>query len=150
MECSERADIGRFPLRSRHRIQQSRAPLFPSIPVIYYSFIVSRGGDPALAVNLKDLFIAGFLPGVLMIALVGGYGIWVGRKLDVERPEFDISRLSTVHGKPWELSIPVLILSCSSADDVHGRGRFRGRVHHHHRSVHHAGNQPDEGFYGFL
>ena len=72
---------------------------------------MSRGGDPALAVNLKDLFIAGFLPGVLMIALVGGYGIWVGRKLDVERPEFDISRLVNSAWKAkWELSIPVLIL----------------------------------------
>ena len=82
----------------------------PSLPVILYSVVTSQPGA-GTSVSARDLFIAGLVPGMLLLVLVAAYGVWVGRKLDTERPPFDIGELArATWASKWELSVPVLVL----------------------------------------
>jgi tripartite ATP-independent transporter DctM subunit len=74
----------------------------PSLPVILYSVVAKVPAD--------QLFIAGMLPGLLLLVLVAAYGISVGRKLPRKRQPFVWQEaLQAVWGAKWELSIPLLI-----------------------------------------
>ena len=74
----------------------------PSLPVILYSVVAKVPAD--------QLFIAGMLPGLLLLVLVAAYGISVGRKLPKQRQPFVWQEaLRAAWGAKWELSIPLLI-----------------------------------------
>ncbi len=74
----------------------------PSLPVILYSVVAKVPAD--------QLFIAAFVPGVLLLLLVAAYGISVGRKAQTRRQGFAWRELlgATWEAK-WELSIPVVM-----------------------------------------
>lgn len=90
----------------------------PSLPVIIYAVVVSGGptamgmGDgPSAAVAAEDLYIAGLLPGLLMALVVAGYGLVIGRRVEIERVEFDWHRLiHATWAAKWELSVPVIVI----------------------------------------
>ena len=82
----------------------------PSLPVILYSVVTSQPGA-GTAVSARDLFLAGLVPGLLLVLLVAGYGVWVGRRIDTDRPPFDWGELARASwAAKWELSVPVLVL----------------------------------------
>jgi len=75
----------------------------PSLPLIIYS--VSAG------VSVKDAFIAGFLPGVILIALIGTWAVYQGKLQNIQRVQFKIKNvLSSVRETFWEIIIPFFIL----------------------------------------
>lgn len=75
----------------------------PSLPVILYSVVA---GVPA-----DQLFLAGFVPGFLLVLLVVGYGIHVGRKAETGAHDFSWKEAgASAWEAKWELSIPVLIV----------------------------------------
>lgn len=75
----------------------------PSLPVILYS-IVAQISD------LNALFVAGLVPGFLMIGLVCAYGVYVGVKNKTPRTPFVLrDALSTMWIAKWELLLPVFI-----------------------------------------
>ena len=55
----------------------------PSLPLILYGFVAGQMGTTP-AVTIKDLFLAGLLPGLLMLVMLGG--MHVGRPRDIARP----------------------------------------------------------------
>jgi tripartite ATP-independent transporter DctM subunit len=75
----------------------------PSLPIILYGFISG--------VNIEQLFMAGLLPGTLMVGILCLYSVYMGRKWRIARPPFSRHAFWTaLKGAAWELPIPILIL----------------------------------------
>jgi tripartite ATP-independent transporter DctM subunit len=80
----------------------------PSLPVILYSVVASSRDQ---TVPADHLYLAGLLPGLLLIALTAGYGILVGRKVERARPPFLLREaLAATWAAKWELLLPVVII----------------------------------------
>ncbi len=75
----------------------------PSLPIILYGFVSG--------VNIETLFVAGILPGLLMVAVPCLFSIWMGSKWKLERPAFSLKEFFLgLRQAAWELPIPFLIL----------------------------------------
>jgi C4-dicarboxylate transporter DctM subunit len=75
----------------------------PSLPLILYGYVSG--------VNIEALFVAGFLPGVLMVAVPCLFSVWMGKRWKLDRPAFSLNELvSSLREAVWELPIPLLIL----------------------------------------
>lgn len=75
----------------------------PSLPVILYAVVASVPAD--------SLYIAGLLPGTLLVLLVALYGIRVGGKVKAPRQTFALKEaLASGWAAKWELSVPVLVV----------------------------------------
>ncbi|GEM_PF-23305 len=75
----------------------------PSLPVILYSVVAGVG--------MNELFIAGLLPGMLLVVLVAGVGMAMGIKSKAPRQPFSIREaLSALWEAKWELFIPLVVL----------------------------------------
>jgi tripartite ATP-independent transporter DctM subunit len=75
----------------------------PSLPLIIYGFVAS--------VSVDKLFLAGLVPGVLLVAVLSLYGIRVGRKEGVARGKPSPARmLSALREAAWEVPLPIIIL----------------------------------------
>jgi len=80
----------------------------PSLPVILYSIVASSRDT---VVPADRLYLAGLVPGLLLIALTAGYGIWVGRKVEGPRSPFTWSEaLAATWKARWELLLPLVII----------------------------------------
>ncbi|MBN2419372.1 MAG: TRAP transporter large permease subunit [Deltaproteobacteria bacterium] len=76
----------------------------PSLPVILYGYVSG--------VNIDELFMAGLLPGLLMLGMLCGFSIYTGKKWKIKTTAFRISELvSAFRGAIWELPIPFLIIA---------------------------------------
>lgn len=72
----------------------------PCLAVILYSVVANVPAD--------QLFIAGFVPGMLLLVLVAAYGIRVGLRVQTTRRRFDPGALAkAAWSAKWELSIPI-------------------------------------------
>ena len=75
----------------------------PSLPAIIYG--VTAG------VSVKDIFIAGLLPGMMLVFLMSGWALFQGKRDKIKATPFNLkSALSVIWNTKWELSIPVIIL----------------------------------------
>ena len=80
----------------------------PSLPLILYGVIVAQLGIGPM-VTVDDLFLAGVLPGLLMLVLLSGYGMWQSRGA----PLHAFSRaeaLAALREVAWELPLPFVVL----------------------------------------
>ncbi len=80
----------------------------PSLPLILYGVIVAQLGIGRV-VTVDDLFLAGVLPGLLMLVLLSGYGMWQSRGA----PLHAFSRaqaLAALREVAWELPLPFVVL----------------------------------------
>jgi C4-dicarboxylate transporter, DctM subunit len=76
----------------------------PSLPIILYGFVSGT--------NIERLFMAGLLPGVLMVGIPCLFSVYMGRKWKLERPPFSAREfLSALREAAWELPIPLLIIA---------------------------------------
>ena len=75
----------------------------PSLPVILYAIVASVPAD--------SLYLAGLLPGTLLVLIVAFYGIRVGGRSRAPRQAFSLKE-ALVAGwtAKWELSVPVLVV----------------------------------------
>ena len=82
----------------------------PSLPLILYGFVAGQlNTNPA--VTMKDLFLAGLMPGALMIALLSMHAMWIGRQLPKAAARFDWREFrSAVAEAKWELPLPLIVL----------------------------------------
>lgn len=82
----------------------------PSLPLILYGFVAGQmGTDPA--VTIPDLFLAGLLPGLLMVGLLAAHAMWVGRGVPQSRHRFDAAELrAALREAGWELPLPLIVL----------------------------------------
>ncbi len=75
----------------------------PSLPLIIYS--VSAG------ISVKDAFIAGLLPGTLLIVLIGIWAVYQGKVQKIERVPLKWGKVfSSTKETIWEILIPFFIL----------------------------------------
>jgi C4-dicarboxylate transporter DctM subunit len=82
----------------------------PSLPLILYGFVAGQLATTP-AVTMRDLFLAGLLPGLLMIVVLAAHAMWVGRALPRPVKGFDARELwAAVKESKWELPLPVIVL----------------------------------------
>jgi len=82
----------------------------PSLPLILYGFVAAQLGTTP-SVSIEDLFIAGLLPGLLMIVLLGGYAAWHGRHLPARGEAFAWRKVwQATREAGWEIPLPLLVL----------------------------------------
>ncbi len=75
----------------------------PSLPIILYGFVSG--------VSIEKLFLAGLLPGLLMVGILCLFSVFMGKRWRLERPPFSLTEfLSALKGAAWELPIPFLII----------------------------------------
>lgn len=82
----------------------------PSLPLILYGVLAQQLGIGP-PIQIEHLFIAGVLPGLLMMALLGGYSMWVARRLDHALQPFAWRELgAAVREAKWEIPLPIVVL----------------------------------------
>jgi C4-dicarboxylate transporter DctM subunit len=75
----------------------------PSLPLILYG-IVSE-------VSVEDLFLAGVLPGFLMLLMLSGYSVWKNRAVRVPLSDFSWKEVrAAVREAAWEIPLPIVVL----------------------------------------
>jgi len=75
----------------------------PSFPIILYGIVAQ--------VNIDQLFLAGIMPGLLMVLLLSLYGAWKGLRARVTRPRFSVRELgSALRESIWEIPLPLVVL----------------------------------------
>jgi tripartite ATP-independent transporter DctM subunit len=80
----------------------------PSLPVVLYSVVA---GTREHNVPADLLFLAGLLPGALMIAMVAAYAVRRGTALGIPRQRFvPREALTATWAAKWELAIPVFVV----------------------------------------
>jgi tripartite ATP-independent transporter DctM subunit len=82
----------------------------PSLPLILYGFVAGQmGTDPPI--TIPQLFLAGLLPGLLMVAALAAHASWVGRGVPQSRHRFDRRELGqALREAAWELPLPFIVL----------------------------------------
>lgn len=75
----------------------------PSLPLIVYAIVAK--------VRIDQLFIAGILPGVLLVILLAAFCISVSVRKDVPKTRFQFNELiKAVRDAVWELPLPIVVL----------------------------------------
>jgi len=75
----------------------------PSLPLILYGVVAE--------VSIDKLFLAGILPGLLMLIMLGGYNLWVNRHIRKPLDSFSIREVgAALREAMWELPLPVVVL----------------------------------------
>jgi tripartite ATP-independent transporter DctM subunit len=76
----------------------------PSLPVILYAVYAGN-------VRINELFVGGFVPGLLMVAMVSAYGVFHGVRGGAPRAKFSVAEAGqALLGAKWELAVPVLVI----------------------------------------
>jgi hypothetical protein len=83
----------------------------PCLPPILYAIIASSGGE--VSISIEQMFQGGFLPGVLLVALTVGWGLYIGRHspADTVQPFDRREALAAIWAAKWELLVPVVALA---------------------------------------
>ncbi len=83
----------------------------PSLPLILYG-VVAQQLDLPVSMSIDQLFLAGLLPGLLMLLILSTYSVYAGRALvTADRPGFDRGEaLAAIREARWELPLPLLVL----------------------------------------
>lgn len=82
----------------------------PSIVLIIYGVIAQQLnlGQP---VSIDDMFLAGLLPGLLMLAMLSVYGMWAGWHVPRQQTRFSWREaMGALREAIWELPLPVIVL----------------------------------------
>ena len=75
----------------------------PSLPLILYGIVAE--------VSVEDLFLAGVLPGFLMLLMLSGYSVWKNRALRVPLSDFSWKEAGgAIRDAAWEIPLPIVVL----------------------------------------
>jgi len=75
----------------------------PSLPLILYGVIAE--------VPIEDLFLAGLLPGFLMLLILSGYSVWQNRAIRTPLADFSWREVAgAARAAAWEIPLPVVVL----------------------------------------
>ena len=75
----------------------------PSLPLILYGIVAG--------VSIDQLFLAGILPGMLMLVVLSGYSFWINRHVRQSLAKASWSEVSgALRESVWELPLPVFVL----------------------------------------
>jgi len=81
----------------------------PSLPLILYG-IVAQQTEVGRGVGIDRLFVAGLLPGLLMLVLLLGYAFWHSRRLPRDENAAAIGPGRVLREAAWELPLPFIVL----------------------------------------
>lgn len=81
----------------------------PSLPLILYG-VVAQQVTLKNPVSIDDLFLAGILPGLLMVALLSGWSIWNQPRGQLKKKVDAKEIFAALKESAWELPLPLLIL----------------------------------------
>jgi len=80
----------------------------PSLPLILYGIVAQQAGAD---VSIDRLFIAGALPGLLMLLLLGGWSVWTNRHNRVPLANFSGRELlAALRVSIWDIPLPLIVL----------------------------------------
>ena len=80
----------------------------PSLPLILYAVIAQQLAVD-VSVTVDDMFLAGILPGILMLAALSGWSLWQNRER--ARPVFSRQQaVAALREAKWEIPLPVIVL----------------------------------------
>ncbi len=75
----------------------------PSLPIILYGIIAK--------VDIDQLFLAGLIPGLVLMIILGAYSLYHGRKITVSKYKFSFSELrASLWGARYEVPLPIFVL----------------------------------------
>lgn len=75
----------------------------PSLPIILYGYVAE--------VQIDKLFLAGLLPGILLLALLAGYGYYKGKREGIKSAPHSLAEVrAAVRGAAWEIPLPFIVL----------------------------------------
>ncbi|MEM9291835.1 MAG: TRAP transporter large permease subunit [Acidobacteriota bacterium] len=76
----------------------------PALPLILYAIVAQ--------IPVEDLFLGGLIPGLLLVALIAGWGVVQGVRNNAPRTAF-VGReaLAAMWAAKWELLLPVVVVS---------------------------------------
>ncbi len=75
----------------------------PSLPLILYGVVAE--------ISIDDLFLAGILPGFLMLGVMGVYSFWVNRHVRRKISEFSWREVAAATRETiWEIPLPIVVL----------------------------------------
>ncbi|MFO7738953.1 MAG: TRAP transporter large permease subunit [Desulfatiglandaceae bacterium] len=76
----------------------------PSLPIILYGFVSGT--------NIESLFMAGLIPGLLMVGIPCLFSVYMGKKWKLDMPAFSLREFfSSLKSAAWELPIPFFIIA---------------------------------------
>lgn len=82
----------------------------PSLPLILYGFVAGQLNTTPV-VTVPDLFLAGLLPGALMVLMLSAHAMLVGAKLPRAATRFDAAEAwAALKDARWELPLPFVVL----------------------------------------
>ena len=82
----------------------------PSLPLILYG-VVAQQLNIGAPVSISDLFLAGILPGLLIIFMLALYGLWQNRGPQAGHQPFSWHEArASVRAAIWELPLPFIVL----------------------------------------
>ena len=75
----------------------------PSLPLIIYG--VTAG------ISIKSVFLAGIIPGLIRVGMIGSWAVWQGKVQSVSKHNFNLTKIiSAVKNAKWEAMIPFFVL----------------------------------------
>jgi len=75
----------------------------PSLPIILYGVVAQ--------ISINKLFVAGLVPGILLIILLAGYSIIISMRTQVQKTPFDLMTLfRALRVSIWEIPLPIIVI----------------------------------------
>jgi len=82
----------------------------PSLPLILYG-IIAQQMNTGQNVTISNLFLAGLLPGILMVLLLSFWSLWASRNNPEPKVPFSSEEaLATIREAAWEIPLPLFVL----------------------------------------
>ena len=83
----------------------------PSLPLILYG-VIAQQMSTAHDFSIDDLFLAGLLPGLLMVVLLSSWSLWTNRKKPMLAARFSAREaLVALREAAWELPLPLFLIA---------------------------------------
>jgi len=85
----------------------------PSLPIIMFGVIASAGAVSGVTrVSIDELYIAGFIPGFLIILALSLHAMYKSRKFKVKKTKFSFKELlHSFLDFMWEIPLPILLFA---------------------------------------
>jgi len=81
----------------------------PSLPLILYA-VLAQQVAPGQGVRIEELFLAGILPGLLMLFLLAGYAMFVRARSPSVETRRHVAIGASLKDAAWELPLPFVVL----------------------------------------
>ncbi len=80
----------------------------PALPLILYAVVAQQLGIGG-SITVDDMFLAGILPGLLMLLILVAWSLWSSRGVKLT-PYSKAEALSAIREAAWEIPLPIIVL----------------------------------------